>query len=131
MPRVKRGVVARARHKKILKKAKGYYGARSRVFRVAKQAVTKAGQYAYRDRRVKKRTFRALWIIRINAAAREHGMSYSVFINALQKLSFNVDRKMLADIAMNDKSSFAFIADQAKAVLSNVTEQVVINSLPA
>lgn len=117
MPRVKRGVTARARHKKVLDKAKGYYGARSRVFRVAKQAVTRAAQYAYRDRRVKKREFRALWIIRINAAAREHGMSYSVFMNALSKLSVDIDRKVLADIAVHDRDAFAAIAAQAKAIL--------------
>ena|SRR5581483_11957852 len=117
MSRVKRGVTARARHKKVLAKAKGYYGARSRVFRVAKQAVTRAAQYAYRDRRVKKRDFRSLWIVRINAAAREHGMSYSVFMNALRKLSVDIDRKVLADIAMNDRDAFAAIAIQAKASL--------------
>lgn len=117
MPRVKRGVTARARHKKVLAKAKGYYGARSRVFRVAKQAVTRAAQYAYRDRRVKKRDFRSLWIVRINAAAREHGMSYSVFMNALRKLSVEIDRKVLADIAFNDRDAFAAIAAQAKASL--------------
>src|SRR6478752_7227915 len=101
MPRVKRGVTARARHKKVLDKAKGYYGARSRVYRVAKQAVTKAAQYAYRDRRNKKRDFRGLWIVRINAAAREHGLSYSVFMNCLKKLDIAVDRKVLADIAVH------------------------------
>lgn len=117
MPRVKRGVTARARHKKVLAKAKGYYGARSRVFRVAKQAVTRAAQYAYRDRRQRKRDFRSLWIIRINAAAREHGMSYSVFMNCLKKLSVSIDRKVLADIAVHDPAAFAVIAEQAKAVL--------------
>ncbi|MDR3492693.1 MAG: 50S ribosomal protein L20 [Gammaproteobacteria bacterium] len=115
MSRVKRGVTARARHKKVLAKAKGYYGARSRVFRVANQAVIKAAQYAYRDRRQKKRTFRALWIVRINAAARECGMSYSVFMSALRKLSIQVDRKVLADIAVHDKAAFAALAEQAKA----------------
>src|SRR5580700_6633619 len=99
MARVKRGVTARARHKKVLDKAKGYYGARSRVYRVAKQAVIKAAQYAYRDRRQKKRDFRALWIIRINAAARECGLSYSAFMNGLKRASIDVDRKVLADIA--------------------------------
>lgn len=118
MPRVKRGVQAHARHKKILKLAKGYYGARSRVYRVAKQAVIKAGQYAYRDRRQRKRQFRQLWIIRINAQARECGLSYSRFINGLKKASIEVDRKMLADLAVFDKVAFAAIADQAKAALS-------------
>jgi len=102
MPRVKRGVTARARHKKVLKLAKGYYGARSRTFRVAVQAVTKAGQYAYRDRRQKKRQFRQLWIARINAASRQNGLSYSRFINGLKKASIEIDRKILADIAVFD-----------------------------
>ncbi|MFO1352580.1 MAG: 50S ribosomal protein L20 [Gammaproteobacteria bacterium] len=118
MPRVKRGVTAGARHKKILKKAKGYYGARSRVLRVAKQAVTKAGQYAYRDRRQRKRQFRALWIVRINAAAHEHGLSYSRLINGLKKAAVEIDRKVLADIAVRDKSVFAALAEQAKAALA-------------
>ena len=118
MPRVKRGVTARARHKKVLKKAKGYYGARSRVYRVAKQAVTKAAQYAYRDRRQRKRDFRALWIVRINAAARECGLSYSRFINGLLKADVEVDRKVLADIAVHDKAAFAALAEKAKAALS-------------
>jgi large subunit ribosomal protein L20 len=118
MARVKRGVTARARHKKVLAKAKGYRGARSRVFRVANQAVIKAAQYAYRDRRQKKRDFRGLWIIRINAAARECGMSYSVFMNALKKLAVSIDRKVLADIAVQDKVAFAAIAEQAKACLA-------------
>jgi len=118
MPRVKRGVQAHARHKKILKQAKGYYGARSRVYRVAKQAVIKAGQYAYRDRRQRKRQFRQLWIVRINAQARECGLSYSRFINGLKKASIEVDRKMLADLAVFDKVAFAAIAEQAKAALS-------------
>ena len=109
MARVKRGVVARARHKKVLKQAKGYYGARSRVYRVAVQAVTKAGQYAYRDRRQKKRQFRQLWIARINAAARQNGMSYSRFINGLKKASVEIDRKILADIAVHDKNAFSSI----------------------
>ena len=117
MPRVKRGVTAHARHKKILKKAKGYYGARSRVFRVAKQAVIKAGQYAYRDRRQRKRQFRALWIIRINAAARQCGLSYSQFMNGLKKASIALDRKILADIAVFDKTAFAAIAEQAKQAI--------------
>ncbi len=117
MPRIKRGVTAHARHKKILKKAKGYYGARSRVFRVAKQAVIKAGQYAYRDRRQRKRQFRSLWIIRINAAARQCGLSYSQLMNGLQKASIELDRKILADLAVIDKVAFASIAEKAKAVL--------------
>lgn len=118
MARVKRGVTARAKHKKVLKKAKGYYGARSRVFRVANQAVIKAGQYAYRDRRTKKRNFRALWIIRINAAARECGMSYSAFMNGLKKSAIELDRKVLADIAVHDRTGFAFLAEQAKQQLA-------------
>ncbi|VAW82500.1 LSU ribosomal protein L20p [hydrothermal vent metagenome] len=117
MPRVKRGVTARASHKKILKKAKGYYGARSRVFRVAKQAVTKAGQYAYRDRRQRKRQFRMLWIARINAASRINGISYSRFINGLKKACIEIDRKVLADIAVHDAHAFSVIAEQAKAAL--------------
>jgi large subunit ribosomal protein L20 len=110
MPRVKRGVTARARHKKVLKQAKGYYGARSRVYRVAKQAVIKAGQYAYRDRRQRKRQFRALWIVRINAAARECGLSYSRFMDGLKKASVEIDRKVLADLAVRDKDAFAELA---------------------
>ena len=116
MPRVKRGVTARAKHKKVLKEAKGYYGARRKVFRVAKQAVIKAGQYAYRDRRVKKRTFRSLWIARINAAARDCGITYSQFINGLKKASIEIDRKVLADIAVFDKTGFAKIADRKSVV---------------
>jgi large subunit ribosomal protein L20 len=118
MPRVKRGVTAHAAHKKVLKKAKGYYGARSKIFRVAKQAVTKAGQYAYRDRRQRKRQFRALWIARINAAARENGMSYSQMINGLKRAEVEVDRKMLADIAVFDKAAFTALAEKAKASLA-------------
>ncbi len=117
MPRVKRGVTAHARHKKVLDKAKGYYGARSRVFRVAKQAVTKAAQYAYRDRRQRKRQFRALWIVRINAAAHEHGLSYSRFINGLKKAAIEIDRKILADLAVRDKLAFAALAGKVKAAL--------------
>ncbi len=117
MARVKRGVQARRRHKKILKLAKGYYGARSRVFRVAKQAVIKAGQYAYRDRRQRKRQFRALWIARINAAARVNGMSYSRFINGLKRSEIEIDRKVLADLAVNDKATFAVIAAKAQSAL--------------
>lgn len=119
MPRVKRGVQARARHKKILKLAKGYYGARSRVYRVAVQAVTKAGQYAYRDRRQRKRQFRQLWITRINAAARQNGLSYSRMINGLNKASIEIDRKMLAELAVNDQAAFAALAEKAKASLSS------------
>jgi large subunit ribosomal protein L20 len=117
MPRVKRGVTARARHKKVLEQAKGFRGRRKNVFRVAKQAVMKAGQYAYRDRRVRKREFRALWIARINAAARECGMSYSAFMNGLKKSAIELDRKVLADLAVFDKPAFAKIASQAKASL--------------
>jgi len=115
MPRVKRGVTARARHKKILKLAKGYYGARSRVYRVAKQAVIKAGQYAYRDRKQRKRQFRALWIVRINAASRQFGISYSRLINGLTKANVAIDRKVLADLAVRDVEAFGEIAKIAKA----------------
>jgi large subunit ribosomal protein L20 len=118
MPRVKRGVQARRRHKKILKQAKGYYGARSRVFRVAKQAVIKAGQYAYRDRRQRKRQFRALWIARINAAARINGVSYSRFIAGLKKANIEIDRKVLADLAVYEQSAFTAIVEKAKAALA-------------
>ncbi len=117
MARVKRGVIARARHNKVLKRAKGYYNARRKVFRVAKQAVIKAGQYAYRDRRARKREFRALWIARINAGARESGLSYSRFINGLKKANIVIDRKVLADIAVFDKAGFAKLVEQAKASL--------------
>ncbi|MHB1530333.1 MAG: 50S ribosomal protein L20 [Acidiferrobacteraceae bacterium] len=118
MPRVKRGVTARARHKKVITLAKGYRGARKSVFRVAKQAVAKAGQYAYRDRRVRKREFRALWIVRINAAAREHGLNYSRLINGLSRASIEIDRKILADLAVRDKTAFAVLAAQAKDSLA-------------
>jgi len=121
MPRVKRGVVAHARHKKILDKAKGYRGARSKILRVAKQAVTKAGQYAYRDRRQRKRQFRALWIARINAGARENGMSYSVFMNGLKKASIEIDRKVLSDIAIFDKPAFTALVEKAQAGLEATT----------
>ena len=117
MPRVTRGVVARKRHKKILKKAKGYYGARSRVFRVAKQAVTKAGQYAYRDRRVRKRDFRSLWIQRINAAVRLHGLTYSEFIHGFSKTEIELDRKMLSEIAIADPDTFKNIVETVKSKL--------------
>jgi large subunit ribosomal protein L20 len=117
MPRVKRGVTAHARHKKILDLAKGYRGRRKNVYRIAKEAVMKAGQYAYRDRRQKKRQFRALWIVRINAAARECGLPYSVFMNGLKRAEIEVDRKVLADIAVFDKPAFAKIVEQAKASL--------------
>ena len=119
MPRVKRGVQAHAKHKKVLKAAKGYYGARGNVYRAAKQAVIKAGQYAYRDRRVKKREFRALWIQRINAAARMCDMSYSRFIDGLNKAGIEVDRKMLADIAVHDMPAFEQLAEKAKAALAS------------
>ena len=117
MPRGKRGVTARARHKKVMKAAKGYYGARSRVYRVAVQAVTKAGQYAYRDRRQKKRQFRQLWIARINAAARQNGLSYSRLIDGLKKASIEIDRKILSDIAVHDKLAFTALVEKAKAAL--------------
>jgi large subunit ribosomal protein L20 len=119
MPRVKRGVTARARHKKVLKAAKGYRGRRGNVFRIAKQAVMRAGQYAYRDRRNKKRTFRALWIARINAACRELGVTYSVFIAGTKKASIELDRKVLADMAVHDKAGFAAVVAQAKAALAS------------
>lgn len=117
MARVKRGVMAGRRHKKILGKAKGYYNARRKVFRAAKQAVIKAGQYAYRHRRAKKRDFRALWIMRINAAARVHGLSYSRLISGLKLAGLAIDRKLLADLAVNDANAFGLIAEQAKAKL--------------
>ena len=118
MPRVKRGVTARARHKKIIDLAKGYRGRRGNVYRIAKQAVMKAGQYAYRDRRAKKRDFRALWIVRINAAVRELDMSYSVFIAGLKRAAIDIDRKVLADLAVHDRPAFNKIAEQAKASLA-------------
>lgn len=117
MARVKRGVQARARHKKILKQTKGHYGARSRVFRVAKQSAIKAGQYAYRDRRQKKRVFRGLWIIRINAAVRDFGLSYSRFIAGLKKAEITLDRKILSDMAINSPTAFAVIVEKAKLAL--------------
>lgn len=118
MARVKRGVTKSKRHKKILKKARGYYNARSSLYRTAKQAVIKAGQYAYRDRKVRKREFRALWITRINAAARPHGLSYSRFINGLRRAGIEVDRKVLADLAIHDADAFAVLAEQAKEQLA-------------
>ena len=118
MPRVKRGVTAHRRHKKVLKQAKGYYGARSRVYRVAKQAVTKAGQYAYRDRKVRKRMFRALWIQRINAAARLHGLSYSRMIHGLKLAEVEVDRRVMADLAVHEKEAFAALAETAKKAIA-------------
>ncbi|HQN64582.1 MAG TPA: 50S ribosomal protein L20 [Methylophilus sp.] len=118
MPRVKRGVIARAKHKKVLNAAKGYRGRRKNVYRVAKEAVMKAGQYAYRDRRQKKRQFRALWIARINAASRECGLTYSRFMNGLKKAAIEVDRKVLADMAVFDKAAFAKLAESAKASLA-------------
>ena len=119
MPRVKRGTVARARHKKVLKQAKGYRGRRKNVYRVAKQAVMKAGQYAYRDRRQRKRQFRSLWIARINAAVRELGMTYSAFMSGLKRANIEIDRKVLADLAVMDKAAFAKIAGQVKASLAH------------
>ena len=119
MARVKRGVQAKARHKKVLKEARGYYGARRKVYRVAKQAVTKAGQYSYRDRRQRKRQFRRLWIVRINAAARDFGMSYSRFIDGLNKAEIEVDRKVLADLAVHDKDAFAALAKKAQKALDS------------
>ena len=118
MPRVKRGVTAGARHKKVLSRAKGYYNARRKVYRAAVQAVAKAGQYAYRDRRVRKREFRALWIARINAAARECGLSYSRMISGLHKAAIEIDRKVLSDIAIHDMAAFAGIVEQVKAKLA-------------
>lgn len=118
MSRVKRGVTAHARHKKVLNLAKGYRGRRKNVYRIAKEAVMKAGEYAYRDRRQKKRQFRALWIVRINAAARECGLSYSVFMRGLKKAAIEVDRKVLADIAVFDKPTFVKLVEQAKASLA-------------
>jgi len=117
MPRVKRGVTARARHKKVLAKAKGFRGRRGNVYRIAKEAVMKAGQYAYRDRRAKKREFRVLWIARINAAVREAGMTYSKFMAGLKKASIDIDRKVLADLAVHDKPAFGRIVEQARAGL--------------
>jgi large subunit ribosomal protein L20 len=119
MPRVKRGVTANRRHKKVLKQAKGYYGARSRIYRVAKQAVIKAGQYAYRDRRQRKRQFRRLWIARINAGARLNGLSYSRLIAGLKKANVEIDRKVMADLAMNDSAVFAVIVEKAKSALAS------------
>ena len=118
MPRVKRGVTARARHKKVLEQAKGYRGRRKNVYRIAKEAVMKAGQYAYRDRRQRKRQFRTLWIARINAAAREQGLSYSVFMNGLKKAAIEIDRRVLADIAVHDAVAFTALAEKAKASLA-------------
>ncbi|MGE0073362.1 MAG: 50S ribosomal protein L20 [Thiomonas sp.] len=118
MPRVKRGVTARARHKKVLDLAKGFRGRRKNVYRIAKEAVMKAGQYAYRDRRAKKREFRSLWITRINAAVRQSGMTYSVFMNGMKKARIEIDRKVLADMAVHDAAAFAKIVDQVKAVMA-------------
>jgi large subunit ribosomal protein L20 len=118
MARVKRGVEARARHKKVLKEAKGYYGMRSKIYRVAKQAVIKAGQYSFRDRKQRKRQFRRLWVVRINAAARDCGLSYSRFIDGLTRAEVQVDRKVLADLAVHDKAAFAALAEKAKASLA-------------
>ena len=118
MPRVKRGVTARARHKKVLALAKGYRGRRKNVYRIAKQAVMKAGQYAYRDRRQRKRQFRQLWIARINAGARENGLSYSKFMNGLKRAAIEIDRKVLADLAVFDKAVFAQLVEKVKAALA-------------
>ena len=118
MPRVKRGVEANRKHKKVLKQAKGYYGARSRVYRVAVQAVTKAGQYAYRDRRAKKRVFRRLWIARINAQSRAEGIAYSRLIDGLNKAGIDLDRRVLADLAVNDKAAFSTVVEKAKMALA-------------
>jgi len=118
MARVKRGVTAKARHKKVLKQAKGYYGARRKVYRVAKQAVIKAGQYSYRDRRTRKREFRRLWIVRINAASRQFGLSYSRFMDGLNKAGIEIDRKVLADLAVHDIAAFGALAEKAKANLN-------------
>src|SRR3569623_1318490 len=118
MPRVKRGVTARARHKKVLDQAKGYYGKRRNVFRVATQAVTKAGQYAYRDRRVRKREFRGRWVVRLSAAARDFGLAYSRLMNGLRKAAIEIDRKILADLAVFDKVAFGALAEKAKASLA-------------
>jgi large subunit ribosomal protein L20 len=118
MPRVKRGVTARARHKKVLSQAKGFTQRRKNVFRVAKEAVMKAGQYAYRDRRTRKRVFRSLWIARINAAVREQGITYSAFVAGLKKAAIDIDRKVLADMAVVDKAGFAAIVDKVKASLA-------------
>jgi large subunit ribosomal protein L20 len=123
MARVKRGVIAKARHRKILDKAKGYYGARRKIYRAAKQAVIKAGQYAYRDRRQRKRQFRALWITRINAAARANGLSYSRLVSGLKRAQIEVDRKVLADIAVYDQEGFAALAEAAKHALAEAAEQ--------
>ena len=117
MPRVKRGVTAHAAHKKVIKRAKGFRGRRGNVFRIANEAVMRAGQYAYRDRRRKKRDFRSLWIVRINAAVREHGLSYSAFMNGLKKAQVEVDRKVLADLAVSDKPAFARFIEKARASL--------------
>ncbi len=118
MARVKRGVQAHARHKKVIRQARGYQGRRKNVFRVAKQAVTKAGQYAYRDRRQRKRQMRALWIVRINAAARECGLSYSRFMNGLLRAGIEIDRKVLADLAVHDSAAFGNLAERSKAALA-------------
>lgn len=118
MPRVKRGVTARARHKKVIDAAKGYRGRRKNVYRIAKQAVMRAGQYAYRDRRNKKRVFRALWITRINAAVRQYDVSYSVFMNGMKKAGLELDRKVLSDMAINDKPAFAALVARIKSAVA-------------
>ena len=123
MARVKRGVTAHAKHKKVLKAAKGFYGRRKNTIRIAKQAVEKSMQYAYRDRKNRKRTFRALWIQRLNAAVREHGLTYSRFINGLGKAGIEVDRKVLSDIAIREPEAFAAIVEQARAALPQEQQQ--------
>jgi large subunit ribosomal protein L20 len=128
MARVKRGVVARRKHKKILKQAKGYYGARSRIYRVAKQAVIKAGQYAYRDRRQRKRQFRRLWIARINAATRQYGLTYSQFINGLKRSGVVLDRRVLSDLAIHDKLAFEQLVNKARVEFDKVAAEIKENN---
>jgi large subunit ribosomal protein L20 len=130
MARIRRGTTSHARHKKVLKQAKGYYGRRKNTIRVAKQAVEKAGQYAYRDRRVRKRSFRALWIQRINAAARQNGLTYGRMIDGLNKAGIEVDRKVLADLAVREPEAFGTLVEQAKAALSYL-ENTTPNELQA
>jgi len=131
MPRPKRSVASRARRKKILKQAKGYYGARSRSFKVAKQAVIRAGQYAYRDRRQRKRQFRSLWIMRINAAARQHGLSYSRFIAGLKQAEIDMDRRVLADLALQEPDAFGALAEKAKGALGQGAKGAVAENAKA
>lgn len=131
MPRPKRSVTSRARRKKVLKQAKGYYGARSRSFKVAKQAVIRAGQYAYRDRRQRKRQFRSLWIMRINAAARQHGLSYSRFIAGLKQAEIDMDRRVLADLALQEPDAFSALVEKAKGALAEGTKGAVAEDAKA